>query len=448
MKQLICEFKYDPYIDGRILYACFIKNQQIPADEELEFTGRHVSGHSNNNVIDVIFENCDIKKVPQGLTKVFPKMQDLSVWSSNLKKVTKNDLKEYKNLLRFGFCNNEIEFLFGDLFEGFDNVQEVIFSGNEGLKFVEPNILDGLENLNMVNFTGNLKYFKRFSSVQGDLGNATLAEVKAELWKNFCIDPENIKNAYQKHKEEIAILKTFITASDKENQKLKKKEKLLQKQIQESEEREKKLLNDLKIEKAEHSMLKMSSKNDISKEIKQLLMNDNFKDFTVIIDDREFRVHKFLLIARSSTLAEILRNNPQVESLNLIDIPIEIFEKVLKFLYFEEITLEIETNFLQLFAAAGRLKIEKLKTIVASNILNQITADNALEILSLSNKYENDELRTKSFAEIKKTFPKLILNDDWAFNTEKVKKTIDLFKEKEEAIKRIEQKFWSEMKNN
>ena len=61
MKQVNCEFRYDPYEDGRIFYACFIKNQYIPEDVELTFEGKHDPGHSNNNVIDVIFVNCDQK---------------------------------------------------------------------------------------------------------------------------------------------------------------------------------------------------------------------------------------------------------------------------------------------------------------------------------------------------------------------------------------------------
>ncbi|XP_070494599.1 uncharacterized protein [Chironomus tepperi] len=446
MQELNCEFKYDPYPDGKIIYTCFIRNQHIRENMELNIIGKHQPSHSNNSVIDVIFVNCGIKKIPQGLTKIFPNMQDLSVWHSNLKEVTKNDLKEYKNLLRFGFCDDKIETLYGDLFEGFEDVQELAFTNNKNLKFIEPNILDGLENLKMVNFTGNSKYFKHFSNISGDLGNATLAEVKAELYAKFCSNPEHVKHAFQKHKVDIDKLKAIVAAKDQEIQELKLKEENLQKQINCKEKREVNLINCLQKEQHEHAILKLKLERGIIHDIKQLLLNDNLKDFTINIDNHEFRVHKFLLIAGSPTLAEILQKNPHAENLNLIDIPIEIFEVILKFLYFDEFILDDGTNFLKLFAAAGRLQIEKLKKIAASKILNQINADNALDVLSMSIKYENNELRMKSFAEIKKIYPNF--PDEWANDSERVKKAIKLIKEKEAAIKKIEENFWSEMKNN
>ena len=58
-----------------------------------------------------------------------------------------------------------------------------------------------------------------------------------------------------------------------------------------------------------------------------------FKDFSIKIEDREFKVHKFLLAARSPTLAEMIKNNPDADELQLVDISVEIFEKILKYLY-------------------------------------------------------------------------------------------------------------------
>jgi len=60
-------------------------------------------------------------------------------------------------------------------------------------------------------------------------------------------------------------------------------------------------------------------------------------------------------------MAEIFRNNPEAANLNLVDIPVDIFEIILKFLYTDELPDENETNFVQLFVAANRLQIKELK---------------------------------------------------------------------------------------
>lgn len=218
--ELNCNFKYDPYVDGRNFYTCFIENQRIPETSNVKHIGKHLPEHSNEQVIDVIFKKCSMTKVPQGLTKVFPNMQDLSIWNSNLKNVTQLDLVEYKNLKRFGFCFNEIEYLPGDLFEDFKNLNEVVFNGTN-LKLVEPNILDGLDKLTMVDFTRNSNYSKRYCSIPGHSGNATLQEVKTELYEKFCKNPKNVEKLNCKLKQKIDNLKKINKDLKIENSKRK-----------------------------------------------------------------------------------------------------------------------------------------------------------------------------------------------------------------------------------
>ena len=57
--QLNCEYKYNSAGEARVSYTCFIRNQQIPEYGEFKFVGRHIPGHSNYNVIDVIFDQCE-----------------------------------------------------------------------------------------------------------------------------------------------------------------------------------------------------------------------------------------------------------------------------------------------------------------------------------------------------------------------------------------------------
>ncbi|CAG9811144.1 unnamed protein product [Chironomus riparius] len=188
---IFCNFSFETYPDGRRVYVCKVEGKWLSsiADKNptLNLQGDHEAGKSNNNVQEVRFIKCFMQNVPQGLTKIFPNMVDLSIWSSNLNKITRSDLIEYKNLERFGFCENQTEYLPSDLFEGFDNLEEIVFNGNK-LMTIEPNILDGLERLKIVNFSLNPNYSKCYSVYPEYYPNATLEEVKDELFEKFYLE--------------------------------------------------------------------------------------------------------------------------------------------------------------------------------------------------------------------------------------------------------------------
>ncbi|XP_070494578.1 uncharacterized protein [Chironomus tepperi] len=461
--EIFCEYSYDPCEARRVFYTCYISEQNIPEDE-LKFTGEHKYGNTNDDVAEVNFSNCNVTKVPQGLTAIFPNLKSLSICGSKLKELRKIDLTEYKELEILGFANNCIEILPGDLFEGFEHLSEISFVGNN-LKVIVPNILDGLNNLNVVDFSNNPNYTKFYSKDPADFGNATLQEVKAELRVKFGINSHihekqprentgtqstkqsevagssldatnkpspNVNaelsiNDNQKYLNEIQALKRTIQNLIQQNHSLKKSEAELQRQIQAS--------NVPVIQKGIHT------------DIDNFLQDDSFKDFQIVIDGRQFPVHKFLIAARSSTFADILVNNPHAESMNLVEVSVNIFEKILKFLYTDELPQLEDGKYLHLFAAADRLKIEELKSYAAAKILESLNADNAVEILRFSNKYAHRELRMKSFEEIKKKYPRVEFFDDWAFETDRVVQVIELFKQKEEALKIMQDKF-KEMKSD
>jgi hypothetical protein len=151
------------------------------------------------------------------------------------------------------------------------------------------------------------------------------------------------------------------------------------------------------------------------------------------------------LTARSPTIAEVILNNPEVESLNLIDIPVDIFEVILKFLYTNALPPVEYLNDMRLFGVAGRLKIEELKNFAATHVMNHLDDFNALEVLKLSYKYDHDELRRKAFDAIKEEYPKITFKDKWAMEPKFLESVIEKFKKKEEVMKKIEEEFQNEL---
>jgi len=438
-----CDFEDITFRHGECAYGCFVERKQTPENRELELTGKHLNGKGNNDVTYVQFLNCTVVKIPQGLTNIFPNLKCLEIYDSKLKKISKFDLAEYKNLEKIIIEDNELDYLPGDLFEGFRNLEYIDFEKNN-LKLIEPNILDGLNKLKNVNFLGNSNYNICYSIYPVYKPNANLQELKADLLAKFYARFQFVDNL----KKSERILQQKIQHLDQDKNKLVQQNKKMNET--EADLTGQLLISNTKIifmsKEIENLKSRLDTQVGLTIDIKAFIKDEATKDFQIQIDDREFPVHKFLLAARSPTLAEILKYNPEVENLNLVDISVEIFEIILKFLYTDELPVEDETNFLHLFAAAGKLKIEKLKNYAGNKVIELIDEDTAVDIFRLGFKYDNPDMRQKSFDKIKEKYPKINFKDEWAVDPEKVMKIIEIFKKKEEAMRKIEEEFESSLK--
>jgi hypothetical protein len=185
-------------------------------------------------------------------------------------------------------------------------------------------------------------------------------------------------------------------------------------------------------------------------DIQKILKSDNFKDFTIKIDQNEFRVHKLMLVARSKTFAEMVKNNPEADELILQDIEVKIFEIILAFIYDEKIPEEFDENLTKVFAAADKLKIEGLKNSVGEILSKGINSQNSFEFLKFASKHNDEKLKEKSFGEFKKLFPDRKLKVELMNDIEMLKKLIDgkiayekKLRETEEAMRKVKEDFES-----
>lgn len=381
--EIPCSY-HETTINNENCYLCLIQRQIIPADNELKFIGQHHGIKTNNFVTYIEFRNCALTQVPKGLTKTFTNLKVIEIHCSKINKISRNDLIEYKQVKQLLFYGSEIEFLPERLFEGFKNLEVIQFKKHK-LEVIAPNILDGLTKLKKVDFLENKNYNMIYSTLPDDRTNETLESFKNLLRKKFKQNSELYK-IYMQHENTQSTFKM-----------------------------EKCILDDLKA----------------------LIEDDSTKDFKIIIEKREFAVHKFLLIARSPTLAEILKNNPDAENLNLVDIQVEIFEKILKFIYTDELPDEFGFNFLRLYEAAAKLKIQELMNYAAFKTAESITEENAIDILKLSNKFKNETLQCQAFEALKKKYPDIVFKADFASNMNKIEQFEKAVKRKEEADKAL-----------
>ncbi|KAG5669347.1 hypothetical protein PVAND_017235 [Polypedilum vanderplanki] len=161
--------------------------------------------------------------------------------------------------------------------------------------------------------------------------------------------------------------------------------------------------------------------------LQKIFADAAFKDFTINVGESSFKIHKVLFAAKSQTLSEIFKNNPEVQELNLNDISEVAFKAMYDFIYGEE--LAKDANHIEVFAAAARFKIDDLKENAGKFLLDNINENNAYNVLVLSNKFNHEELRKKAFKVIQdKIFLDRKLNENLAKEHQKLKELIDVKK--------------------
>lgn len=391
--EIFCLFGNYKFQDGREYYSCIIDNQQIPENIELTFTGEHLSEKTHNDVSKVWFSTCTLTRVPQHLTKSFPNMTILSVTNSGLQNICKSDVTEYKKLKIFICDENEIEFLPGDLFKGFENLEWISFARND-MSIIEPNILNGLSELKFVDFSGNTKVMAECPIyTEFECSNLTLQKFKDELLQKFL-------------KSDIEFVKNYFAKFENRIQELENHEEYLINGI----ETMLSIQNDACVPVQEVQVSNQQNEELLVTDLKKYIKNDNSKDFKIIINEEEFRIHKFLLSARSPAFADILQKYPAVNTLNLASVSAEVFKIINEFIYEDKFPQEADIDYLKLFIAAGRFKIEDLKNYAGMKVIDLVNGENCFEMFNLGHKYGHSVLRQKSFNEIKIKYPKVELD--------------------------------------
>lgn len=139
----------------------------------------------------------------------------------------------------------------------------------------------------------------------------------------------------------------------------------------------------------------------ICHDIQNLLKSDDFRDFTVIVSDTKFKVHKFILAARSPTIAEMIKNNPDADDLCLHNMEVDIFNIILDYIYNNEMPSDFNNFSARVFVAAGKLKLEPLKEHVGKILCGTINDENCLDLLTIGKFYNHKELKEKALEKVR-----------------------------------------------
>ncbi|KAF8777735.1 Speckle-type POZ protein like [Argiope bruennichi] len=136
----------------------------------------------------------------------------------------------------------------------------------------------------------------------------------------------------------------------------------------------------------------------ICKELWNLYLEKSLCDVELKTEKKSLFVHKFVLCARSPVFLAMLTSEMKeniTKYIEIEDISVESLEKFLIFLYtdaFEDI--EWDTVF-ELYYAADKYQVERLKLLCSSYLVENVDCDSVCELLTLADRHHDCTLKRK-----------------------------------------------------
>jgi len=144
----------------------------------------------------------------------------------------------------------------------------------------------------------------------------------------------------------------------------------------------------------------------------------NYSDFKIICDDGKerklFNVHRVIISAGSPVFNAMLTNNCKEsidKSATISDISIDTMEKLLHFMYTDNV--EMDNADTDLLLAANKYQIGKLKAICESHLINGLTESNAFHLGVVSDLHGSELFKNEVAKFIAKNWLKSKKNIDF-----------------------------------
>jgi hypothetical protein len=414
--EIQCEFKQTSWHvreSTTSIYSCIITDQQLPEENEeaaaVEFIGEHQQNSRNinglyihGNVLGLRLNQCQMTKSPTFFAETFKFLKYISINHSGLKEITNKQLRSFQGHARLYYVNlshNDIEFLPGDLLEDMYGLNHIIVSHNK-LKLVEPNIIDNKKDMT-IDLTHNPGIDIVFK-----VDDTNHEEISTILRDKYIVAVAGMKKSLDL---EIAVRDQRIAKNDS-------KMKNYEQKIAELEA--------------------VTAVTSLTTDTKAYLADDDLKDFTLMLDHQQIKIHKMVFAARSSVFANMIKNNPEAVELKLTDISMATLAEVLEFVYTDTVPND-EQRLMEVFLAAEKLDIKALKRAIAAKLNELLTDENAFDLLAFAVKHEIEELKAKSTEKIQKMFPDTKFKVDLVEQCEELKKIAEMKRKMSEMAENL-----------
>ena len=149
---LKCEIEKSEWHHADKFEQCTVKNIKVTTkNESIKSVNGSIKPMSPKSLW---IDHQTVYYLPKGVDKFFPNLEMLTVYDTELKSLTQDDLKSLTHLMFIYLNHNDIEYLDNDLFKFNLKLKTVSLSENK-LKYIGANLLSNLKGLQVVNFQFN-----------------------------------------------------------------------------------------------------------------------------------------------------------------------------------------------------------------------------------------------------------------------------------------------------
>ena len=135
--------------------------------------------------------------------------------------------------------------------------------------------------------------------------------------------------------------------------------------------------------------------NQHSDHLMPLLESGNYSDAILVMQSLRFPVHKAILAARSPVFAALFVNNEKDPVVEVIDVDRDIIWEALRYIYTGRVQ-NLESIAKELLRVASVYEIQDLQAMCEESLCRNLSVDNAVAVIGLTERYNADKLRSKA----------------------------------------------------
>lgn len=146
-----------------------------------------------------------------------------------------------------------------------------------------------------------------------------------------------------------------------------------------------------------------------------LFENDTFSNFSIIVDDKEFHVHKEILAAKSRVFLVMFQTEMMGKKENQVkieDMDSEVFQEMLRYIYKNSVN-DLSTHAEKLFRAAEKYELHNLKMLCTDALTRSLKVENAVATLVLADQYNESTLRERTIKFIKGNIKSVLQTEEY-----------------------------------
>lgn len=129
--------------------------------------------------------------------------------------------------------------------------------------------------------------------------------------------------------------------------------------------------------------------------MKHLYTNEELCDTVLRVNEREFKVHRIILAARSSVFAAMFKHETSEKQTGIVkitDCDSDSFQEFLEFLYSGQLENVSFRSALQLYKTADKYNVQELKRFCVEHMEHNLKVENICDVFALAEEYDESEL--------------------------------------------------------